>query len=44
LPGSKPSAEAQSCQTCHGSSDMFGPAASVKTDMECTTCHTGHFN
>ncbi|MGL5361096.1 MAG: cytochrome C [Shewanella sp.] len=44
LPGSKPSAEAQSCQTCHGSSDMFGPVASVKTDMECTTCHTGHFN
>ncbi|MGL4516685.1 MAG: cytochrome C, partial [Shewanella sp.] len=44
LPSSKPSPEAQTCQTCHGSADMFGSAASVKTDMECTTCHTGHFN
>ncbi|MDV2962860.1 cytochrome C [Shewanella algae] len=44
LPESNPSTEAQSCQSCHGSSSTMGPAASVKTDMECTTCHTGHFN
>lgn len=44
LPESKPSSEAQSCQSCHGSTSTMGPAASVKTDMECTTCHTGHFN
>jgi hypothetical protein len=40
----KPSTEAQACQSCHGVSSTMGPAASVKTDMECTTCHTGHFN
>lgn len=44
LVGSKPSPDAQDCQTCHGSSSTLGSAASVKTDMECTTCHTGHFN
>ncbi|MBT1443563.1 C-GCAxxG-C-C family protein [Shewanella sp. JM162201] len=43
-PAAKPSDEAQRCQTCHGVSDTMGPAASIKTDMECTTCHTGHFN
>ena len=44
LSESKPSSDAQSCQSCHGVSDTMGTAASVKTDMECTTCHTGHFN
>lgn len=44
LPASKPSLEAQNCQSCHGATDTLGSAASVKTDMECTTCHTGHFN
>lgn len=44
LPDSKPSLEAQDCQVCHGSTGTLGSAASVKTDMECTTCHTGHFN
>ncbi|GIU32837.1 cytochrome c3 family protein [Shewanella schlegeliana] len=44
LPEAKPSAEAQACQSCHGVTETMGPAASVKTDMECTTCHTGHFN
>ncbi len=44
LPESKPSSEAQGCQSCHGVSSTMGSAASVKTDMECTTCHTGHFN
>lgn len=44
LPSSKPSSQAQDCQTCHGSADTFDSASSVKTDMECTTCHTGHFN
>ncbi|AZQ11692.1 C-GCAxxG-C-C family (seleno)protein [Shewanella khirikhana] len=43
-PEAKPSDEAQRCQTCHGTTETMGPAASVKTDMECTTCHTGHFN
>ncbi|MGI2257913.1 cytochrome C [Shewanella sp. GXUN23E] len=31
------------CQMCHSSSDPMTPAASVKTNMECKTCHTGHF-
>ncbi|QPG60563.2 cytochrome c3 family protein [Shewanella eurypsychrophilus] len=44
LPEAKPSAEAQACQSCHGVSETMGSAASVKADMECTTCHTGHFN
>ncbi|GIU34876.1 cytochrome c [Shewanella colwelliana] len=44
LPESKPSEEAQACQSCHGSETTMGSAASVKADMECTTCHTGHFN
>ncbi|ASJ95762.1 cytochrome c3 family protein [Shewanella marisflavi] len=44
LPESKPSQEAQACQSCHGVSETMGSAASVKSDMECTTCHTGHFN
>lgn len=44
LNGSKPTPDAQECQQCHGSTTTFGSAASVKTDMECTTCHTGHFN
>lgn len=44
LPEARPSEEAQACQSCHGVSETMGPAASVKTDMECTTCHTGHFN
>lgn len=44
LAESKPSNEAQTCQSCHGATDTMGSAASVKTDMECTTCHTGHFN
>jgi hypothetical protein len=44
LVGSKPTPDAQDCQTCHGSTSTLGSAASVKTDMECTTCHTGHFN
>ncbi|WP_185826756.1 cytochrome C [Shewanella canadensis] len=44
LPQSKPSDEAQACQSCHGVDATMSSAASVKTDMECTTCHTGHFN
>ncbi|MCE9677777.1 cytochrome c3 family protein [Shewanella sp. AS1] len=44
LPESKPSNEAQTCQSCHGVDSTMGSAASVKTDMECTTCHTGHYN
>ncbi len=45
LAESKPSSEAQTCQSCHGVSETIDrQAASVKTDMECTTCHTGHFN
>ncbi|QIR15490.1 cytochrome C [Shewanella aestuarii] len=44
LPESKPSEDAQNCQSCHGATSTMGSAASVKTDMECTVCHTGHFN
>lgn len=44
LAEAKPSAEAQACQSCHGVTETMGSAASVKTDMECTTCHTGHYN
>jgi len=44
LPEAKPSEEAQACQSCHGVDATMGSAASVKADMECTTCHTGHFN
>lgn len=29
------------CQSCHTSESTFQP--SVKTNMECDTCHTGHF-
>ncbi|QSX32916.1 cytochrome C [Shewanella avicenniae] len=41
---SKPSADAQNCQACHGSTSTFASAPSVKSDMECTVCHTGHYN
>ncbi|PKG79673.1 cytochrome C [Shewanella sp. Actino-trap-3] len=44
LPEAKPSAEAQACQVCHNKEASVMPLASVQTDMECTTCHTGHFN
>ncbi|MCH1929677.1 cytochrome c3 family protein [Shewanella sp. A25] len=45
LAATKPSGETQACQSCHGASGTIDEqAASVKTDMECTTCHTGHFN
>ncbi|MCL1060108.1 cytochrome c3 family protein [Shewanella gelidimarina] len=44
LPASMPSDEAQACKSCHGVDSTMGSAASVKSDMECTTCHTGHFN
>ncbi|MCL2913568.1 cytochrome c3 family protein [Shewanella corallii] len=35
--------ETAQCQTCHSTSKPLAPASSVKTNMECTTCHTGHF-
>lgn len=47
LPEAKPSEEAQACQSCHTNGKVSAPmgsAASVQADMECTTCHTGHFN
>ncbi|WP_025820750.1 C-GCAxxG-C-C family (seleno)protein [Shewanella marina] len=37
-----PTEQAQECKSCHGVSDTVASAASVKTDMECTVCHTGH--
>jgi len=44
LPAAMPSEEAQACKQCHGDASTYGSAASVKADMECTTCHTGHYN
>ena len=43
LPGATISEETQACQTCHSAKEPLQPASSVKTNMECTTCHTGHF-
>lgn len=43
LAGASISEMTEQCQMCHNASDPMPPASSVKTNMECTTCHTGHF-
>ena len=44
LPESMASEATATCQSCHGTTETMGSAASVKGDLECETCHTGHFN
>ncbi|MCL1037080.1 cytochrome C [Shewanella submarina] len=43
LDGTTVSELTKQCQMCHNASEPMTPAASVKTNMECKTCHTGHF-
>ncbi|GLS82431.1 cytochrome C [Paraferrimonas haliotis] len=41
---SVPEGSAGECVQCHSVDHMIGDAPSVSTGMDCTVCHTGHFN